>query len=75
MPAFVSCLESDSTCVDSADFQVDELVMWCLFKKLRGYLLFLQMMQLPLPEEDLALWRALQRRRATAAAVAGAGHA
>jgi sterol O-acyltransferase len=27
---------------------VHELVMWCIFKKLRGYLLFLQMMQLPL---------------------------
>ncbi|KAF4438100.1 sterol O-acyltransferase [Fusarium austroafricanum] len=26
---------------------VHELVMWCLFKKLRGYLLFLQMCQLP----------------------------
>ncbi|KAK5661634.1 hypothetical protein OQA88_9734 [Cercophora sp. LCS_1] len=25
-----------------------ELVMWCIFKKLRGYLLFLQMCQLPL---------------------------
>ncbi|KXH55772.1 MBOAT family protein [Colletotrichum salicis] len=28
---------------------VHELVMWCLFKKLRGYLLFLQMCQLPPP--------------------------
>ncbi|KAK3937931.1 O-acyltransferase [Diplogelasinospora grovesii] len=27
---------------------VHELVMWCIFKKLRGYLLFLQMCQLPL---------------------------
>ncbi|MCJ1468769.1 acyl-CoA/sterol acyltransferase [Pseudocyphellaria aurata] len=27
---------------------VHELVMWCLFKKLRGYLLVFQMMQLPL---------------------------
>ncbi|ETS82205.1 hypothetical protein PFICI_07207 [Pestalotiopsis fici W106-1] len=27
---------------------VHELVMWCIFKKLRGYLLFLQMTQLPL---------------------------
>ncbi|TVY75987.1 Sterol O-acyltransferase [Lachnellula suecica] len=27
---------------------VHELVMWCLFKKLRGYLLILQMSQLPL---------------------------
>jgi sterol O-acyltransferase len=27
---------------------VHELVMWCLFKKLRGYLLMLQMCQLPL---------------------------
>ena len=27
---------------------VHELVMWCLFKKLRGYLLFLQMTQVPL---------------------------
>jgi len=26
---------------------VHELVMWCIFKKLRGYLLFLQMCQLP----------------------------
>lgn len=26
---------------------VHELVMWCLFKKLRGYLLILQMCQLP----------------------------
>ncbi|KAK7744469.1 Sterol O-acyltransferase 2 (Sterol-ester synthase 2) [Cytospora paraplurivora] len=26
---------------------VHELVMWCIFKKLRGYLLFLQMFQLP----------------------------
>lgn len=26
---------------------VHELVMWCLFKKLRGYLLILQMFQLP----------------------------
>lgn len=27
---------------------VHELVMWCIFKKLRGYLLMLQMCQLPL---------------------------
>ncbi|KAA8571648.1 hypothetical protein EYC84_001641 [Monilinia fructicola] len=27
---------------------VHELVMWCIFKKLRGYLLFLQMCQIPL---------------------------
>lgn len=27
---------------------IHELVMWCIFKKLRGYLLFLQMCQLPL---------------------------
>ena len=26
---------------------VHELIMWCLFKKLRGYLLILQMCQLP----------------------------
>lgn len=26
---------------------VHELVMWCIFKKLRGYLLVLQMFQLP----------------------------
>lgn len=26
---------------------IHELVMWCIFKKLRGYLLFLQMCQLP----------------------------
>lgn len=25
---------------------VHELVMWCIFKKLRGYLLFMQMLQL-----------------------------
>lgn len=27
---------------------IHELVMWCIFKKLRGYLLILQMSQLPL---------------------------
>jgi sterol O-acyltransferase len=26
---------------------IHELIMWCIFKKLRGYLLFLQMFQLP----------------------------
>ena len=26
---------------------IHELIMWCLFKKLRGYLLILQMCQLP----------------------------
>lgn len=26
---------------------IHELIMWCLFKKLRGYLLMLQMCQLP----------------------------
>ena len=29
---------------------VHELVMWCIFKKLRGYLLFLQMCQLPVSD-------------------------
>ena len=31
---------------------VHELVMWCIFKKLRGYLLFLQMCQLPVSGRD-----------------------
>ncbi|KAL2071365.1 hypothetical protein VTL71DRAFT_12600 [Oculimacula yallundae] len=35
---------------------VHELVMWCLFKKLRGYLLFLQMMQLPLVALSRTSW-------------------
>ncbi|KAL5321793.1 hypothetical protein ACEPPN_009756 [Leptodophora sp. 'Broadleaf-Isolate-01'] len=35
---------------------VHELVMWCLFKKLRGYLLFLQMMQLPLVSLSRTRW-------------------
>lgn len=30
---------------------VHELVMWCIFKKLRGYLLFLQMFQLPVSSD------------------------
>ncbi|KAH8596388.1 MBOAT, membrane-bound O-acyltransferase family-domain-containing protein [Bisporella sp. PMI_857] len=33
-----------------------ELVMWCLFKKLRGYLLLLQMMQLPLVQLSRSRW-------------------
>ncbi|KAG9247710.1 MBOAT family protein [Calycina marina] len=33
-----------------------ELVMWCLFKKLRGYLLLLQMMQLPLVQLSRTRW-------------------
>jgi sterol O-acyltransferase len=35
---------------------VHELVMWCLFKKLRGYLLFLQMMQIPLVQMSRTRW-------------------
>jgi sterol O-acyltransferase len=35
---------------------VHELVMWCLFKKLRGYLLFLQMCQLPLVRLSRTKW-------------------
>ncbi|KAF6790403.1 Sterol O-acyltransferase 2 [Colletotrichum sojae] len=35
---------------------VHELVMWCLFKKLRGYLLFLQMCQLPLVQLSRTDW-------------------
>lgn len=35
---------------------VHELVMWCLFKKLRGYLLFLQMMQIPLVQLSRSRW-------------------
>ncbi|TDZ24940.1 Sterol O-acyltransferase 2 [Colletotrichum orbiculare MAFF 240422] len=35
---------------------VHELVMWCLFKKLRGYLLFLQMCQLPLVQFSRTSW-------------------
>lgn len=35
---------------------VHELVMWCLFKKLRGYLLFLQMMQIPLVQLSRTRW-------------------
>lgn len=33
---------------------VHELVMWCLFKKLRGYLLILQMCQLPVCSPNLS---------------------
>ncbi|KAF5022218.1 hypothetical protein F66182_5733 [Fusarium sp. NRRL 66182] len=33
---------------------VHELVMWCLFKKLRGYLLILQMCQLPIEPYEMA---------------------
>ncbi|KAK3956774.1 MBOAT, membrane-bound O-acyltransferase family-domain-containing protein [Pseudoneurospora amorphoporcata] len=35
---------------------VHELVMWCIFKKLRGYLLFLQMFQLPLVSMSRSRW-------------------
>ncbi|SPQ26568.1 a27aa480-68d2-4c5b-a202-877c230fcc6c [Thermothielavioides terrestris] len=35
---------------------VHELVMWCIFKKLRGYLLFLQMCQLPLVKLSRTKW-------------------
>ncbi|ROV96275.1 hypothetical protein VMCG_07703 [Cytospora schulzeri] len=35
---------------------VHELVMWCIFKKLRGYLLFLQMTQLPLVQLSRTKW-------------------
>ncbi|KAH6985611.1 MBOAT, membrane-bound O-acyltransferase family-domain-containing protein [Ilyonectria sp. MPI-CAGE-AT-0026] len=35
---------------------VHELVMWCLFKKLRGYLLVLQMCQLPLVRLSRTKW-------------------
>ncbi|KAI5462745.1 MBOAT, membrane-bound O-acyltransferase family-domain-containing protein [Mariannaea sp. PMI_226] len=35
---------------------VHELVMWCLFKKLRGYLLLLQMSQLPLVRLSRTRW-------------------
>ncbi|KAH6613742.1 MBOAT, membrane-bound O-acyltransferase family-domain-containing protein [Chaetomium sp. MPI-SDFR-AT-0129] len=41
---------------------VHELVMWCIFKKLRGYLLFLQMCQLPLVRLSRTKWL---RNRAT----------
>ncbi|POS72864.1 MBOAT family protein [Diaporthe helianthi] len=35
---------------------VHELVMWCIFKKLRGYLLFMQMLQLPLVQLSRTRW-------------------
>ncbi|KAI0024217.1 MBOAT family protein [Xylariomycetidae sp. FL0641] len=35
---------------------VHELVMWCIFKKLRGYLLVLQMCQLPLVRLSRTRW-------------------
>jgi sterol O-acyltransferase len=35
---------------------VHELVMWCIFKKLRGYLLVLQMCQLPVSSARLCLF-------------------
>ncbi|KAL2178305.1 MBOAT, membrane-bound O-acyltransferase family-domain-containing protein [Thermothelomyces heterothallicus CBS 202.75] len=41
---------------------VHELIMWCIFKKLRGYLLFLQMCQLPLVRLSRTKWL---RNRAT----------
>ncbi len=34
---------------------IHELVMWCIFKKLRGYLLVLQMCQLPVSWHPAAL--------------------
>lgn len=45
---------------------VHELVMWCIFKKLRGYLLMLQMFQLPVSEVLLPphmVWITLSRWR------------
>lgn len=35
---------------------VHELVMWCIFKKLRGYLLMMQMCQLPLVALSRTRW-------------------
>ncbi|ORY65339.1 MBOAT family protein [Pseudomassariella vexata] len=35
---------------------IHELVMWCIFKKLRGYLLMLQMCQLPLVRLSRTRW-------------------
>ncbi|KAI2606102.1 MBOAT-domain-containing protein [Hypoxylon fragiforme] len=35
---------------------IHELVMWCIFKKLRGYLLILQMCQLPLVRMSRTKW-------------------
>ena len=35
---------------------VHELVMWCIFKKLRGYLMGMQMMQLPLVSLARTKW-------------------
>jgi sterol O-acyltransferase len=35
---------------------IHELVMWCIFKKLRGYLLMLQMFQLPLVRLSRTKW-------------------
>ncbi|OTA70296.1 MBOAT-domain-containing protein [Hypoxylon sp. EC38] len=35
---------------------VHELIMWCIFKKLRGYLLILQMCQLPLVKMSRTKW-------------------
>ncbi|KAL2205583.1 hypothetical protein CC79DRAFT_1343774 [Sarocladium strictum] len=35
---------------------IHELVMWCLFKKLRGYLLVMQMCQLPLVQLSRTKW-------------------
>ena len=34
---------------------VHELVMWCIFNKLRGYLLFLQMCQVPVSSPFIAI--------------------
>lgn len=35
---------------------VHELLMWCIFKKLRGYLLAMQMFQLPLVRLSRTRW-------------------
>jgi sterol O-acyltransferase len=40
---------------------VHELVMWCIFKKLRGYLLILQMCQLPLVALSRTKWMRKQK--------------
>ncbi|KAI0134687.1 MBOAT family protein [Xylariales sp. AK1849] len=41
---------------------VHELVMWCIFKKLRGYLLIMQMCQLPLVQLSRTKWMRNQKR-------------
>lgn len=40
---------------------IHELVMWCLFKKLRGYLLILQMCQLPVSCYPLCIHAAFRK--------------